>query len=1315
MFKTRTLRSKLLTLLLAMVSPLLALVGATAAVAAVLPVVTGLSPAVGKTSGGMVVTITGTGLTGASKVLFGTKAGTKLKVTSDSQLQVTAPSGSGTVDVKVTTPTGSSGAAEAARFRYVAVPTVSKVSPTTGSTNGGTKVTLTGTNFVNVTKVTFGSSTAKDLTVTSEKSLTVTAPKHATGRVDVRVHTAFGTSPTTSKDRYTYLAPPSVSKVSPSKGKLDAGTKVTISGSRFTKITKVMFGDVAGTSVKVSSSSKLTVTAPAHTAGTVAVAIIGTNGTSPASSKARYTYIAPPAITKLSPTTGTVKGGTKVTLTGSNFTGVTKVTFGTKTGTKLAVKSATSLTVTSPAQTSRTIDVKVTTKYGTSPNTTNTRYTYGTSPSAAPTITTVTPTTGSTDGGTKITITGTNLTGTTKVTLDGTPTTNLTVISPTQVTATTPTHTAGAVDLTLTTAGGTVTKTAAYTYITDACTPTVRHVSGTLTGDTTLGGDLCTSAYIVDGTLYVPVGTRLFVKPGAVIKFNGNLGYPAAVSVAGSLDVQGTTEDPVIFTSTTDDTAAGDTNIDGPSSGSVVYGTAIAFVDGAQISVTHADIRYFYYPMRSLRQGSTSAESGHVSLTKSRFSGYPGQTEINGETSGYHGSVTFSDNRIESGFVMLKYIDDYEMLRNTFTDGVVGTPLRLSHGSVKGLSLTGTNANSFAGTPAQRTISLSGYLSEGEMWTLASPPGGAISSDGLTISPGAKLAIRSGTVVKFAGSLSNYPSAFYVAGSLDIQGTTDRPVVFTSPGDDTAAGDTNSDGPSSGSVVYGTGIRFRAGAEVTIDHAEVRNFYYPVQSVQTGFADMSDEHTGSINIKHTTFSGAGTHEIYINGETMAGYHGNVIFNDNRIEAGRVTLRYIYQWEVMRNTFTEGVGSTPLTIYRGGSVLGIALDGPNANSFAGSASQRTVELSGYVPAGSKWILASPASGALVTDSLSIEDGAKVTAEQGTVIKFYDGWGSRYLSVAGSLVVEGTPENPVILTSIADDSAGGDTNNDGAARQPNAADWSGVSVTKSGSIAADFLNLRYSSTAVTTSGKLELQSGRIDDSSLGIMQTDGASSIDIQAITYGPILSVTRGAAEIRGKYLGATNAAVVTACNWQSSQVCAIDAAYFDWGTTQNPADAKLVCGAVSYSPWVGMDPADRVALWSAPNCDGSTYAPDRDVSIAAAQASTQVTGWQALCGVKGYESACDVARTYNACLGAAQQLARDNIAVSFPGAAVTPGEYLGIETVQNLGDIMQQSAKTGVQGAGKALSYGTQIASLGGIYLSLINSYKSCAPGVPPR
>lgn len=64
---------------------------------------------------------------------------------------------------------------------------------------------------------------------------------------------------------------------------------------------------------------------------------------------------------------------------------------------------------------------------------------------------------------------------------------------------------------------------------------------------------------------------------------------------------------------------------------------------------------------------------------------------------------------------------------------------------------------------------------------------------------------------------------------------------------------------------------------------------------------------------------------------------------------------------------------------------------------------------------------------------------------------------------------------------------------------------------------------------------------------------------------------------------------------------------------------------------------------------------------------------------------------------------------------MNPQEYLGIETVQNIGDLMQQSAKPSVAGYGRAFSYGAQLASAGGIFLSLTNAYNSCAPGEPPR
>ena len=81
-----------------------------------------------------------------------------------------------------------------------------------------------------------------------------------------------------------------------------------------------------------------------------------------------------------------------------------------------------------------------------------------------PTFTSITPNNGTTSGNVGVTLTGTNLTGATAVTFGGTPATSVNVVSATQVTAVTPVHTAGAVDVTITTPLGFVTLTNGYTY-----------------------------------------------------------------------------------------------------------------------------------------------------------------------------------------------------------------------------------------------------------------------------------------------------------------------------------------------------------------------------------------------------------------------------------------------------------------------------------------------------------------------------------------------------------------------------------------------------------------------------------------------------------------------------------------------------------------------------------------------------------------------------------------------------------------------------------------------------------------------------------
>ena len=88
----------------------------------VAPTVTRLSPTVGPLAGGTLVTITGTGFTGATAVDFGTTPATNLTVVSDTPITADSPAGTGTVNVTVTTPGGTSATSSADQFTYAAVP-----------------------------------------------------------------------------------------------------------------------------------------------------------------------------------------------------------------------------------------------------------------------------------------------------------------------------------------------------------------------------------------------------------------------------------------------------------------------------------------------------------------------------------------------------------------------------------------------------------------------------------------------------------------------------------------------------------------------------------------------------------------------------------------------------------------------------------------------------------------------------------------------------------------------------------------------------------------------------------------------------------------------------------------------------------------------------------------------------------------------------------------------------------------------------------------------------------------------------------------
>ena len=84
-------------------------------------------------------------------------------------------------------------------------PTVTGIGPSSGTANGGTPVTITGTGFLSGATVKLGGTTATNVTVTSSSTITATTSAHAAGTVDVVVTNTDGQSGTLSGG-YTYTS-----------------------------------------------------------------------------------------------------------------------------------------------------------------------------------------------------------------------------------------------------------------------------------------------------------------------------------------------------------------------------------------------------------------------------------------------------------------------------------------------------------------------------------------------------------------------------------------------------------------------------------------------------------------------------------------------------------------------------------------------------------------------------------------------------------------------------------------------------------------------------------------------------------------------------------------------------------------------------------------------------------------------------------------------------------------------------------------------------------------------------------------------------
>jgi hypothetical protein len=174
------------------------------------PIVTAINPPNGLNTGSTAVTITGTNFRSPATVVFGDLArgvsATGVTVVNPTTITATAPPhAAGVVDVVVMNPDQQTGTLRNG-FTYLQGPVVSGITPNSGTTAGGTAVTISGAAFAAPATVTLGGTAATAVNVVNSTTLTATTAAHATGTVDVVVTVPLG--PATLPSGYQYFAPP---------------------------------------------------------------------------------------------------------------------------------------------------------------------------------------------------------------------------------------------------------------------------------------------------------------------------------------------------------------------------------------------------------------------------------------------------------------------------------------------------------------------------------------------------------------------------------------------------------------------------------------------------------------------------------------------------------------------------------------------------------------------------------------------------------------------------------------------------------------------------------------------------------------------------------------------------------------------------------------------------------------------------------------------------------------------------------------------------------------------------------------------------
>jgi len=301
-----------------------------------------------------------------------------------------------------------------------------------------------------------------------------------------------------------------------------------------------------------------------------------------------------------------------------------------------------------------------------------------------------------------------------------------------------------------------------------------------------------------------------------------------------------------------------------------------------------------------------------------------------------------------------------------------------------------------------------GTISQDQWWTTSGSP--YVITCYSEVAAGVTLHIEPGVLVRSDGD------TLYIRGSLLAGGTAEWPILFTSsdpapaPGDWKGLGfaEDHSASVLRSVVVEYAGVDGRAAIELQggalwIRESEIRYSGHAGIHAYDGYLEVTGSqvhHNGGDGLRFAISSLPPSPRI----------SGNS-FHDN---AGYALSLSAYGNAYMAPTLAGNTGS-------GNGTNGIGLDG--------ALNGATLDPNPGLP--------------YVVYPLSTSPGSNLTIAAGAIIKAGgDSPDAAKILIYGSLQVQGTEARAVVLTSLADDSAGGDTNGDRGATQPAPGDWRGL---------------------------------------------------------------------------------------------------------------------------------------------------------------------------------------------------------------------------------------------------------------------------------